>query len=229
MITADANDLDYLVNLYTPIPRESEDDSLDKITRCLFIDSVLDDMWYMAKDTAWYGAQDAVNSIWPPPGSRWYYNGPSRYDEGRTAGDIAKKSALEVARAYSSQVPANDAWHAAKEEIEYYDAWKAQKYSPTIKYLHVLGLNNFSAQPTQRHIDIAAHAVAIGKKSYQISECLILLSISRKVCRNIQKIAENLLNEGYTPTSIPKAAHAPPWVKKYSELFLRCRGQQSHI
>ena len=61
-------------------------------------------------------------------------------------------------------------------------------------------------------------AKTIGKKAYQIAECLRLLSVNQKLCRKIQEIAKD-----FPDCEIPEKRLDElclnPWIKQYMELF----------
>ena len=163
MITKDANDLDYLVSLSTPIFRSL------KINK-----------------TSWGRIMGAARAV-------------SRYD-------WSSKYALVLPSPWPDLAACCPLWAPGGGALADWAAWNAAynaiNCASLADYLHMW-----------RNCDF----VVRGKKAYQIAECLMLLSVNQKLCREIRGA------EDIPECEIPKAKldelHDNPLIKQYIELF----------
>lgn len=193
MVTKDSNDmddLDYLVGLSTPILRGNK---ISKMAWCLYV--------CVTRDTAWDAAWDVAYSV-------------------------TGKAASQAAAVAWAQRPWEVAWEAAG-----IDAWVEKLSDPVLYWTpeDAYRVNEAAWCASRDAINNTAlanylnmwkgqDAITIGKKAFQISECLMLLSIDQGFCRKIQVHAKDL-----PECAIPKEKlyelRSNPWIKQYIELY----------
>jgi hypothetical protein len=116
--------------------------------------------------------------------------------------DAVVDAAFDAAR--SSDGGWDDAGHSPFE-----NAWTATKVAAKALLLQ------FPARYYQLELN---HTTDIDK-TYQIAECMILVSMDKKYFRKIQTIVRDLPEcEGISQTTLDRL-HNNPWIKQYVELF----------
>lgn len=181
MITKDANDIEYLVGLSTPIFRSLK---INKMTWCLIMDA--------ARSIATYVATHQTSVAW--------------YNVWQTAGEAAEHAAKNAVW-YAARYVASSTRARGTKYTAWYAAYEAARYAI-----------NSTALVTYLNIWRNQNAKIIGTKSYQIVECLMLISMDTKFCRAVQEVAKDLPDCELPEEKLDQLS-SNPWIKQYVELF----------
>ena len=174
--TKDHNDVDYLIDLITPILRTLK---INKHAWCILISTV---QCAAGDTTLLFPTADvaAENSVRE---AEWYI-----------VADIARTVSMKAA------------WNAEK-----YGVWLAAIYA-AMRAVRIACYNLLAP------IQWDDQGFIESKKSYQIIECLTLLSLDRKLCRKIQDIAKDF-PDCEIPEEKLRLLKDNLWIKQYTGLF----------
>jgi hypothetical protein len=213
MIARDTNDLDYLVGLSTPLLKLYR---LNILTWLSFVDSV----WACARQYAEKIIHVCMprcvyGTMYDPYSVIWVSIGEPIWD--------TPNIILPVPTNYghTNMVTAsNVAWSA--EFAQVYDVTVEQ----VVHYLDITD-NIYTTAATQGHVcwsrpqcKLCHDLYNIHKKVYQVAECLLLLSIDHKFCRDMREREKNLSKcTTIPPVNLEGSMKDNVWVKQYVELF----------
>ena len=188
MITTDVNDLDYLVGLSTSVLKER------KINQTAW--SVLINV---AREVVGHSSRNAIGVAWD---TEWQRHWHAATDASIDAAWTVWCSALSVAilpplsrTMIHTYINVHDAALSVAD--------KAADDDAVIRYLHMWR----DQEPAIR-----------GKKAYQIAECLMLVSIDRKLCRAVQEITKDLPDRKIPEATLELLCYNP-WAKQHRDLF----------